>query len=336
MDKRYRLRYDFVAQDPAELSCKVGEFVSSSVVPKDGWLKVKKSVGGAGGVNKTLEGLVPVDFLVEEVTPSAPPLPTSAHRPPPVAPVIVAPPNVAVDHAECPICYDELATRKCAVLRQQSGKRSCRHYLHLDCAQSLISGNRKTCPVCRAPFFSAYAVPDYDTNPKMWFDCVDADSSQTLSKSEVLDVLKALFLIDYKALEKSVDSLWPRWDKDRSGELDFSELCDPKTGLLVYVKVHFAREKQQPPPQLTMSNREEWFQYFDDDDGGTLDKEEIVRALVKTFRLSTDLRKVNEIRTVLDNVWSIFDTDGSGEIELEEFVQRDGLGETVIASLATI
>ena len=69
------------------------------------------------------------------------------------------------------------------------------------------------------------------------------------------------------------------------------------------------------------------------DGSGSLEKEEIVRGLIKTFNLSSSFSKINELREILDNVWSIFDTDGSGSIELNEFLQRDGLGETLVASL---
>jgi Ca2+-binding EF-hand superfamily protein len=330
MERKYRVKYDFASQDKEELSCKVGELVSSSTEPDGGWLKVNKSV--KGGKNKVLEGLVPVSYLVEEKRPSAPQLDIPAgRRAPPAVPAVFQ--SVAIDHAECTICYDEMASRKCAVLLSANRKRACRHFLHEDCGKNLFDNNRRTCPICRAPFAFVSAVPSFDENPKLWFECVDADGNGALSKVEVLEVLKALFALDNKALEKNVDTLWTRWDKDGSGEVDFQELCDKKTGLLVYVRSHFARLKQAPPPRLGLSTREEWFQYFDEDGNGSLGKEEIVRALIKSFRLSSDLRKVEEIRNVLENVWMIFDSDGSGEIELSEFIQRDGLGETLIASL---
>ena len=48
---------------------------------------------------------------------------------------------------------------------------------------------------------------------------------------------------------------------------------------------------------------------------------------------SRDLRKVEEMRQVIEAVWPIFDTDGSMSIETVEFVARDGLADTIIASI---
>ena len=47
-----------------------------------------------------------------------------------------------------------------------------------------------------------------------------------------------------------------------------------------------------------------------------------------------DLRKVEEMRQVIEAVWPIFDTDGSMSIETAEFVARDGLADTIIASFS--
>ena len=38
-------------------------------------------------------------------------------------------------------------------------------------------------------------------------------------------------------------------------------------------------------------------EYFDEDHSGTLEKGEVIRALIKTFRLSSDLSKVRNPRS---------------------------------------
>lgn len=64
-----------------------------------------------------------------------------------------------------------------------------------------------------------------------------------------------------------------------------------------------------------------------------MDKEEVTRALIKTFRLfSIDHRVVREM---LDNIWFMFDGDGSGKIDKREFTGSDGLGDTVIAQIGS-
>lgn len=353
-EQQFRLLYDFQAQDSRELSCKSGELVFSSTKPDNGWIKVSKSIQGQNGVNQKVIGLVPFNYLLAVPAHTAQPH-RPAPPPPSKAPVASAansrpippsPPNgipvsgvvlasLAIDNAECPICYDDMASKPTAVLLSSQGnnKRSCRHFLHHDCANMLLKANRLNCPICRATYSSVFPVPDFNTDPKGWFACVDFDQSNSLSKTEVLEVLKALLPLNVDALEKSIDNLWKQWDKDQSGEIDFEELCNPKTGLFVYVRNNFARIQKKPPPNLDMGNRESWFCYWDEDGSGSLEKEEIVRGLIKTFNLSSSFSKINELREILDNVWSIFDTDGSGSIELNEFLQRDGLGETLVASL---
>ena len=59
----------------------------------------------------------------------------------------------------------------------------------------------------------------------------------------------------------------------------------------------------------------------------------MTRALLKTFRLRDDLRQVREIRGVVDAVWSLFDADGDGRVDRNEFLARDGLAETIVASV---
>lgn len=335
-----RVKFDFEAQQASELSVKVGELVSPLGDAGQGWLNVKVSRTGPKGANVQLSGLVPASYLddppsapsVARAAPSAP----GASRVPIAAVVAEQVHNVALEHAECAICFDEMVERKCAVLLSANRKRSCRHFLHKVCADGLLQSGQQKCPICRAPFVASQEIPSFDQSPAKWFECVDANGDGTLSKSEVLEILKATMAIDYRALEKNVDTLWPRWDKDGSGEIDFGELCDPKIGLLVYVRSHFARKKREPPPKLEMRNLEIWFTYWDDSDNGSLEKEEILRALIKTFSLSTTPGRMKEMRDTLDAIWPLFDSDGSGEIELGEFIQRDGLGESLCASVSTI
>ena len=65
-----------------------------------------------------------------------------------------------------------------------------------------------------------------------------------------------------------------------------------------------------------------------------LEKDELVRALIKTFRMSYGPILAREIADALDAVWPFFDTDGSGSIEMDEFVSRDGLCDTILASMS--
>ena len=192
---------------------------------------------GPGGANINREGLVPASYVAEVIEQSAPKLSQRAAPPPPVPePHVMEIKNVAVEHAECAICYDEMVVRPSCVLINSGNKRSCRHFLHKECAQNLLSANQRLCPICRAPFSGVADVPAFDNNPKRWFDTVDANGDGTLSKAEVIEIMKATMSIDYRALEKNVDKLWPsgtRMDQVKliSGscatrKLDFSSMFE--------------------------------------------------------------------------------------------------------------
>ena len=82
-----------------------------------------------------------------------------------------------------------------------------------------------------------------------------------------------------------------------------------------------------------LAGQEGWFAWVDEDGSGELSQGEVVRGLVKSFNLSRDLAKNEELKTTVANVWCMFDEDGSGEIDREEFTKPgDGLADSIIAS----
>ena len=83
-----------------------------------------------------------------------------------------------------------------------------------------------------------------------------------------------------------------------------------------------------------------------EDGSGALDKEEVTRALIKTFALASPVSPsspsspcggggvvaVAELRATLDAIWPVFDDDDSGVIEQGEWCRPDGLCDAVIAA----
>lgn len=61
-----------------------------------------------------------------------------------------------------------------------------------------------------------------------------------------------------------------------------------------------------------------------------------MRALIKTFELSSNLTQVQHMRGIVDAVWALFDPDGSGAIDRREFLMPDGLAETIVASAGSM
>ena len=86
-------------------------------------------------------------------------------------------------------------------------------------------------------------------------------------------------------------------------------------------------------------NAKKFFNDIDLDGNGKLSFEEITDGLKATLPL--DFRNIDDdiasqIRLTLDNVWFIFDLDGSGHIEMSEFVRPDGLADTIIATIESL
>lgn len=81
-------------------------------------------------------------------------------------------------------------------------------------------------------------------------------------------------------------------------------------------------------------DRQGWFSYWDQDGSGTLDKEEVIRAFVKTFGRSRAPSELAELRMLIEVMWPDFDPDGSGEIDRAEFCEANvGLADVIVANL---
>jgi len=210
--------------------------------------------------------------------------------------------------------------------------RSCAHFFHLACANELRV-HHSQCPICRAPFNGVLPVPSPGEDPDGWFAAVDVDGDGRLSPSEVLEALRAQIRCDWHAIERQLPKMWRKWDINGDGYVEKNELVS-RGGLIEYVTKHFPKrtERERPPPPSIARAPNEWFEYWDEDDSGELEKEEVVRALIKTFGLGQDMPSLRNIRAIVDAVWCVFDPDGSGAVDRREFLMRDGLADTIVAS----
>merc|ERR1712066_708885 len=106
-------------------------------------------------------------------------------------------------------------------------------------------------------------------------------------------------------------------------------------GLFFYVRDAFRKTGQAAPnvPDIRR-DPQAWFRYWDEDGSGTLDREEVIRSFVKTFRISSDLDQLNILRESLGVLWCEFDPDNSGGIDVGEFCRPvEGLAAMVVANL---
>ena len=253
---------------------------------------------------------------------------TSSESLPPIDPVDQA----AIEHEECCICMNALCESSSGFLCNSSNKRSCRHYFHKDCATAIATVNNKRCPICREPYHHVKEVMDPRKDPKQFFNDIDFDGNGTLSYEEIVDGFKATLPLDFRNIEGSIDTFFTRWDRDKSGSISMAEFTHTD-GPMAYINEAFLPKAiNLPPPLLTIKTKKEWFQYWDEDHSNSLDKGEVTRALIKTFKFHARNDIATQIRSTLDNIWCIFDSDSSGTIEMNEFIATDNLADTIIAT----
>merc|ERR1712232_219775 len=193
----------------------------------------------------------------------------------------------------------------------------------------------RSCPCCRADFDGRLDVPHVEADAKAWFKVVDFDNDGGLNQVELLEVLKATVETDVARLERDMPTMFPTFDPNGDGKIEYGEMMGPH-GLFYHVRRMYrkSRPTQKFIPDIKV-DKEAWFRYWDEDGSGTLDREEILRSLVKTFNLSANLEQLQALRGVLDALWYLFDPNGSGDIDMAEFCKREtGLADTLILNLA--
>ena len=369
----FKVLYTFRAEGPAEMSVTAGDVVGVVGEELNGWVKVKLGARTGFVPRSYIVELVaapqpapvrpprasppppaasvqaaasndeegPSVIVTPPLHASAPPLASqgSVHTVSRSAPEpVLAPEPLCVELAECAVCYDSLHSRPVTCMLGANGSRSCTHYIHLQCMQNWQRhSHSSTCPACRAPFATLLPVPNFETDPAGFFKAVDANGNGSLSRGEVINIAKALLPVDQTALEADVENWWFKWDKSRVGELSFEDLLGAN-GLFAYLKMRFELAKKPEPPAFTRATREAWFKYWDDGNGagsnGSLEQEELVRALIKTLKLSTDTSKVQDTRAAVREMWGVFQADGSPSITYRDFVKPDGLADSIEATLA--
>jgi len=114
------------------------------------------------------------------------------------------------DLEECCVCLDSLSSAPvCALLKSRSGtRRSCRHFIHADCAKRIDPAR---CPLCRTPFFSLSLAMDRESlrlhgSKGIVTVCknLDAEYVRHVRCSTLVQLLAAIFPIRQSVLETFV------------------------------------------------------------------------------------------------------------------------------------
>lgn len=288
---------------------------------------------GAGASAAATASSVPMGLPVDGEYYSCPP---SASAPSSSSPPSI-PQSTAVKHAECPICFEPLHHAPVGVFLGRNQRRVSPQFFNLAAAREWLRSGNGFCPLTRNPITSVLEVPSILEDRDGWFKAVDFDGDGQLSRREVVECLKAQLPVDNNALDKAASDsnhwMWQQWDSDGSGFIERKELLDPQ-GLAAYVRTAFKKHNQDSGPPDIKADKIAWYEFWDEDDSGSLDKEEVVRALLKTLKLTHDQAQVQKMRSAIEAVWCIFDDDGSGSIERDEFLRPgDGLADTIIATV---
>jgi hypothetical protein len=238
---------------------------------------------------------------------------------------------------ECPVCFFELHKFPSGVIRLHS-RRCCSHYFHKDCAQYLLrihkgTGRAATCPICGVSFSEVKSMPDLANDPRDWFACCDVDFGGELDAYEVIEALGSVLPVNRHKLEKNVKAHWHEWDPDGDGTISLREFIAPQRGLKDWIISHLnllteQHLKMMPIPDIDKNPRK-WFHYWDRDNNGTLEKEEVVRALIRTFCRDENgvpvLAAAHDMREVAGSLWSSTGYAPFDSITFEEFIRPYGL-----------
>ena len=86
------------------------------------------------------------------------------------------------------------------------------------------------------------------------------------------------------------------------------------------------------------SHPREWFAYWDEDESNTLERDELVRALVRTFCVNDSgeplLQQACELRKVAQSLWNLMGFHEFDRVTFNAFIQPNGLCDQILHNWA--
>lgn len=184
------------------------------------------------------------------------------------------------------------------------------------------------------------AMPDLLKEPRKWFAVCDIDYGGDLSKYEVIEALGACLPVDRHKLEKNVEAHWHEWDPDGDGTITLQEFMMRDLGMRDWVMKNMdilqsikqgglRSGKRQPTVPALDQSPNLWFEHWDKDCSGTLERDEMVRALIRTFCLdeqgNPSLDGAFDLRESTQMMWKALGYTPFASITFDEFVKPYGL-----------
>jgi hypothetical protein len=187
-------------------------------------------------------------------------------------------------------------------------------------------------------------LPDLLKDPRLWFQLCDTDLTGSLDKQEVLEGLLAVLPVERVRLEKSISDSWSNWDSSGDGSIEIAEFINPESGLKAFLVKNYnifrksssAAKERDNIPSLDADPRK-WFDHWDSDKSGTLERIEIMRALIKTFCVTAWgdplIHRANDISELTLSLWDMLGYSSRDRLNFEEFMKPYGLADQVIHNM---
>jgi len=241
--------------------------------------------------------------------------------------------------AECPICFEPLWRGTPVALAGDDGHAICPHFLHGACARGYAASANSTesplrCPECRRSGVSVAPMPSLLEDPLGWFDFL-AQPPLPMRRATLLRAISAMLPVDADELATAMDEnrLLQSMVKEEVTAAEFLA-----GGLYAWVRRHAEEHwhgvSRGPAPDLR--DRTSWFRYWDFNQSGMLDRGQVLRAMLKTFEVSSlDVKRVDELKRQVDGIWDRYVADRKflnghcsvSGITCDEFCCDGGLGD---------
>lgn len=186
-------------------------------------------------------------------------------------------------------------------------------------------------------------MPLLSEDPLAWFDFLASHSTGTASRTTLLRAISAILPVDADKLGTAIEQGLLQGVVVNS-ELSAAEfLAD---GLYAWIRrheqEHIRLNCRGAPPNIV--DRTDWFRYWDFSQNGMISRGEVLRAMLKTFEVSSfDRRRVEDLRRRVDRVWDKCSADRRCKqghctiqgVSCSDFLDAGGLGDLLEEALAS-